>query len=138
MTAAIVRLKVTLNDAEPKVLRRVEVLADIKLDRLHLPLQAALGWTNSHLYEIRAKDLRFGLPNPDWPGGLLDARKARLTDVLENAGTKTLYLPLCFLGRTPSRFRQPGASAHQLLATELLLCLVTFVFHFRSGVAVDT
>jgi hypothetical protein len=88
MSAAIVRLKVTLNDAEPKVLHRVEVLADIKLDWLHLPLQVALGWTNSHLYEIRAKDLRFGLPNPDWAGRLLDARKARPTDVLEDAGTK--------------------------------------------------
>ena len=46
MTAAVLRLKVTLNDVEPKVLRRIEVPADIKLDRLHLTLQAALGiWT---------------------------------------------------------------------------------------------
>jgi hypothetical protein len=63
---------------------------DIKLDQLHLTLQAALGWTNSHLYEIRVKDVRFGLPNSDWPGGPLNARKARLIDVLEDAGTKTL------------------------------------------------
>jgi len=90
MTTAIARLKVTLDHVEPKVLRRIEVPADIKLDRLHLTLQAALGWTDSHLYEIRAKDVRFGLPNPDWPGGPLNARKARLIDVLEAAGTKTL------------------------------------------------
>src|SRR5208283_6014517 len=90
MTAAIVRLKVTLDDVEPKVLRRIEVPADIKLDRLHLTLQAALGWTNSHLYEIRVKDARFGLPDPDWPDGPLDARKARLTDLLEGVGAKTL------------------------------------------------
>jgi hypothetical protein len=90
MSAAIVRLKVTLDDVEPKVLRRIEAPVDIKLDQLHLTLQAALGWTNSHLYEIRAKDVRFGLPNPDWPGGPLNARKARLIDVLEDAGTKTL------------------------------------------------
>ena len=44
MTAAVLRLKVTLNDVEPKVLRRIEVPADIKLNRLHLTLQAALGW----------------------------------------------------------------------------------------------
>jgi hypothetical protein len=90
MSAAIVRLKVTLDDVEPKVLRRIEVPADIKLDRLHLTLQAALGWSNSHLYQIRAKDVRFGIPYPDWPGGSLDARKARLIDVLEGTGTKTL------------------------------------------------
>ena len=90
MTAAILRLKVTLDDVEPKVLRRIEVPADIKLDRLHLTLQAALGWSNSHLYEIRARDRGWGLPDPDWPDGPLDARKAKLLDVLENAGTKTL------------------------------------------------
>jgi hypothetical protein len=39
MTAAVLRLKVTLNDAEPKVLRRIEVPADRKLDRLHLTLR---------------------------------------------------------------------------------------------------
>jgi len=71
-------------------LSRLEVPADIKLDRLHLTLQAALGWTNSHLYEIRAQDTDWGLPDPDWPDGPLDARKARLIDVLEDAGTKTL------------------------------------------------
>src|SRR5271155_806397 len=81
MTAAILRLKVTLNDVEPKVLRRIEVPADIKLDRLHLTMQAALGWTNSHHFEIRARDVGWGLPSPDWPDGPLDARKANLIDV---------------------------------------------------------
>jgi hypothetical protein len=90
MTAAVFRLKVTLDDVEPKVQRRIEVPADIKLDRLHLTLQAALGWTNSHLFEIRARDTGWGLPDPDWPDGPLDARKAKLIDVLEDAGTKTL------------------------------------------------
>jgi len=88
--AAIFRLKVTLDDVEPQVLRRIEVPADIKLDRLHLTLQAALGWTNSHLYEIRARDTGWGLPDPNWPDGPLDARKAKLIDVLEDVGVKTL------------------------------------------------
>ena len=90
MTAAVLRLKVTLDDVEPKVLRRIEVPADIKLDRLHLTLQAALGWTNSHLFEIRTRDVGWGIPSPDWPDGPLDARKVKLIDVLEDAGTKTL------------------------------------------------
>ena len=90
MTAAVLRLKVTLDDVEPKVLRRIEVPADIKLDRLHLALQAALGWTNSHLFEVRARDVGSGIPSPDWPDGPLDARKAKRIDVLEDTGTKTL------------------------------------------------
>ena len=34
MTAAVLCLKVTLDDVEPKVLRRIEVPADISFDRV--------------------------------------------------------------------------------------------------------
>jgi Plasmid pRiA4b ORF-3-like protein len=53
----IARLKITLDDVEPTVLRRVDVPFDIRLDRLHLTIQAAVGWTNSHLYELCAGDV---------------------------------------------------------------------------------
>ena len=89
-TASIARLLVTLDDVKPPVRRRVEVPLAIRLDRLHLVLQAAMGWTNSHLYEIRARDVGWGLPDPDFGEGPLDAKKARLVDVLEDVGTKTL------------------------------------------------
>ena len=87
---AIARLKVTLDEVEPPVLRRIEVPLAIRLDRLHSALQAAMGWTDSHLYEIRARDVGWGVPDPDWGDGPLDARKARLADVLEETGAKTL------------------------------------------------
>jgi Plasmid pRiA4b ORF-3-like protein len=91
MTAdAIARLKITLDDVIPPVLRRIEVPLTIRLDRLHLVLQAASGWTNSHLYELRAGDVGWGIPDPGWGDGPLDARKARLSDVLQDVGTKTL------------------------------------------------
>ena len=88
----IARLKVTLDDVKPAVLRRIEVPFDIRLDRLHLTIQAAMGWTNSHLYEIRAGDAGWSTPYPDadWIGDFLDARKARLGEVLEDVSTKTL------------------------------------------------
>ena len=79
MTAtSVVRLLVTLGDVKPAVRRRVEVPLAIRLDRLHLVLQAAMGWTNSHLYEIRAGDVGWGLPDPDFGDGPLDAKKARV------------------------------------------------------------
>jgi hypothetical protein len=88
----IARLKITLDHVKPAVLRRLEIPFDIRLDRLHLTIQAAMGWTNSHLYEIRAGDVRWSTPYPDadWAGEFLDARKARLGDVLEDVGVKTL------------------------------------------------
>ena len=86
----IAHLKLTLDEVEPPVLRRIEVPLTIRLDRLHSALQAAMGWTDSHLYEIRVRDVRWGVPDPDWGDGPLDARKARLVDVLEETGAKTL------------------------------------------------
>src|SRR6202035_1433347 len=86
--ATIARLKITLDNVTPVVLRRVEVPFDIRLDRLHLTIQAAMGWTNSHLYEIRAGGVGWSTPYPDadWAGDFIDARKARLEDI----GKKTL------------------------------------------------
>lgn len=90
--ASIARLRITLDDVTPAVLRRIEVPYDIRLDRLHLAIQAAMGWTNSHLYEIRARDAGWSTPLPDvdWAGDFLDARKAKLDDVIEDMGTKTV------------------------------------------------
>jgi hypothetical protein len=91
MTAAsIARLRIKLDDVEPAVVRRVEVPLTIRLDRLHLVLQAAMGRTNSHLYEIRARDVGWGRPDPYFGDGPLDARKTRLIDVLEDVGTRSL------------------------------------------------
>ena len=53
----IARLKVTMDDVEPAVLRRLEVPLGIRLDRLHQVLQISVGWTNSHLWKFRARDI---------------------------------------------------------------------------------
>jgi hypothetical protein len=92
MTAAasIAHLRIQLDDVEPAVVRRIEVPLTIRLDRLHLVLQAAMGWTNSHLYEIRARDVGWGRPDPYLGDAPLDASKARLIDVLEDVGARSL------------------------------------------------
>ncbi|WP_158802498.1 plasmid pRiA4b ORF-3 family protein, partial [Acidisoma sp. L85] len=89
MSTQIAVLKVTLDGVKPTVMRRFVVPLTIRLDRLHLVLQAAIGWTNSHLYEI-TRGVGWGIPDADFGDGPLDARKARLIDVLEDCGVKTL------------------------------------------------
>ena len=85
----IARLKVVLDNVTPTIMRRLEVPLTIKLDRLHMVLQAAMGWTNSHLFELRFCDVGFGIPDPDWPDGPADARKVTLLDILEDTGAKS-------------------------------------------------
>ena len=86
----IARLKITLEDVEPAVVRRIEVPLRIRLDRLHAVLQAALGWSNSHFWEFRARDVGWGVPDKDWGDGPQDASKATLRAVLEDMGVKRL------------------------------------------------
>ena len=90
MSKSVAVLKITLDHVEPKVMRRIVVPSDIRLDRLHLAIQAAMGWTNSHLYEFRIGGVGWGEPDPDGIyGGPMDAKKARLAAVLADAGRKT-------------------------------------------------
>jgi hypothetical protein len=48
------RLRVVLRDVEPTVSRTLDVPATATLPELHDLLQAALGWTDSHLHRFVA------------------------------------------------------------------------------------
>ena len=67
------------------------VPANIRLDRLRLTLQAAMGWTNSHLYPFEAGQATWGLPDPDFGSEDLPANKHTLWDVIEDTGRKTIH-----------------------------------------------
>ena len=88
---AIVRLKVTLEDVEPEVMRRLDVPLKIRLDRLHLVLQAAMGWTDSHLYEFTAGGTGWGIPDADFCSGPMPAAKTTLDEVIKNTGARTVH-----------------------------------------------
>lgn len=64
-TPATYRIRVDLDDARPPIWRRLDIRSDLTLDAVHQALQAAFGWTDSHLH-------RFALG-----GGVFD-RKAEL------------------------------------------------------------
>lgn len=87
---SILRLTVVLDGIEPRVARTLMVPSDLRLDRLHLTIQAAMGWQNRHLYAFAAGSLRWSLPNPDLGLDALPATKASLQDALQAAGTAPL------------------------------------------------
>lgn len=92
--AQVALLKITLHEVEPRVTRRIIVPTTISLDRLHLVIQAAMGWTNSHLYEIKFGEMGWGEPDPEGVyDGPLDAKKTPLIDALRDTGRKNfLYV----------------------------------------------
>jgi hypothetical protein len=82
----IAQIKVSLQDVEPTIWRRLEVPAEIKLSRLHVALQAAMGWQDYHLHAFRIGEIEYGVPNPDYePMGvpLKDDRRATLRSLVD-------------------------------------------------------
>ena len=88
----IARLKITLDHVEPVAVRRIEVPVDIKLSDLHLVIQAAMPWWNYHLYEFRARNHCWGLPDPDFDWAdtrrVLPAKRSSLADLVEATGAR--------------------------------------------------
>src|SRR5690554_1864016 len=44
----VYRVHLSLDDSAPSIWRRLDVRSDLTLEALHLAIQAAFGWTNSH------------------------------------------------------------------------------------------
>ncbi|MBU3032297.1 plasmid pRiA4b ORF-3 family protein [Paracoccus marinaquae] len=87
----IARLRIILNDVDPQPMRHIEVPLKIRLDRLHEVIQAAMGWTDAHLYEFRVGDAGWGVPDPDGIyDGPMDAKKMSLEKLIDQIGTRTI------------------------------------------------
>lgn len=71
MARMIYQLRITLEDVEPVVWRRVLVPGGYTLDRVHRVVQYAMGWGDYHLHVFDARGVQYGVPDPD---GLLEVR----------------------------------------------------------------
>ena len=77
----VLQLHIELVDVEvPKVWRRLQVPAAIRLNRLHLVIQAAMGWHNCHLHQFTAVGVQYGRPHPEFH--FRDERAVTLGDLL--------------------------------------------------------
>lgn len=59
----ILRFRVTLRHVSPPVWRRIEVPASYNFWELHVAIQDAMGWTDSHLHVFRINNPRTGKLN---------------------------------------------------------------------------
>ncbi len=89
---AVYQLKVTLREIKPAIWRRVQVPAEIKLDKLHMVLQDALGWTNSHLHQfVVGDDERYGMAEiEDFADPPKDEKRFKLQQIAKE-GDRFIY-----------------------------------------------
>ena len=65
MIEPIARVRIELQDIEPRIWRRVDVPLSSTLLALHDFIQFAFRWTDSHLFEFEIGDRRYGQPEYD-------------------------------------------------------------------------
>lgn len=93
LLAVDVQLRVELKHVKPHVWRRVIVPETVTLAKLHTILQAAMGWSDSHLHEYEIAGRRYGIPDPDWPTSepVLHERRVKLKALVEGRIRRFVY-----------------------------------------------
>ena len=78
--AVIIHAEVHLVGIEPAIRRSLELPIDLNLAQLHEVLQAAFGWTDSHLHQFNIGGLIYGAPEFD-DGGFGSSRTFEASEV---------------------------------------------------------
>lgn len=89
--SSILILKVTLQEIEPPIWRRLEVPSRVTLARLHQFLQAAMGWTDSHLHQFVVGQDRYGPSDSEMEENQRDEATSTVGDLMRSAGDRLTY-----------------------------------------------
>jgi hypothetical protein len=84
--------EVRIADIDPPIRRLLVVPGNRSLKDLHLILQRAFGWSDSHLHLFRIRNEIYSTPSPDDFDPVLDERKIHLDDLGLRARNKFLYV----------------------------------------------
>jgi hypothetical protein len=88
----ILQLKITLKRvSKPPVWRRVQVRADTTFTALHQIIQAAFGWSDTHLHSFEYDGEQIGAPDPDWDNECVDETETALDEVLLGPKDRVRY-----------------------------------------------
>jgi hypothetical protein len=88
------QLRIELRDVTPLIWRRVLVPETVTLPKLHLILQATMGWGHGHMHEYTIGRRRYGTNDEDWPDDepAIDERRVRLKTLIEDRVRRFTYL----------------------------------------------
>ncbi|HUO74578.1 MAG TPA: plasmid pRiA4b ORF-3 family protein [Solirubrobacteraceae bacterium] len=88
----ILQLKITLKGiSKPPVWRRVQVRADTTFAMLHQIIQAAFGWTDTHLHSFEYEGERIGVPDLEWDNDCAGEAETTLDEVLLGPKDRVRY-----------------------------------------------
>lgn len=82
----MVQLKITLEEMDVPVWRRLLVPGSVRLDKLHRIFQAAMGWDDVHLHDFRVGGRLFGTQIDDYPEDELSEKRVTVIGALGDVG----------------------------------------------------
>jgi hypothetical protein len=87
----ILQFRLSLEEVQPTVWRRIQVPDDCSLARLHRIIQAVMGWQDYHLHEFTINGQAYGDPEVDEEERLVDDRTVRLRSLALVIGDRIQY-----------------------------------------------
>ena len=92
IASRVYQLRITLEDIDPPIWRRIQVSGNATLYRLHLIIQDVMGWENYHLFEFRIGDADYGEPDPEDSWYVVrNARRYKVAQLLNDSVRQFTY-----------------------------------------------
>ena len=85
------QLRVVLRNVSPLIWRRLLVRSDTSIAQLHVVLQMAMGWSDTHLHRFRIHGKAYGIARCGGIGFADDPFEVRLSDFRLRRGERFLY-----------------------------------------------
>ena len=89
--ASIYTLKISLDGIRPPIWRRVLVGDNVTVHKLHLIIQAVMGWEDEHMHQFAVEGINYGEPSIDSYYTVKDERRFALGHLVTKVNTKFKY-----------------------------------------------
>lgn len=85
----VYQLKVTLEDTQPPIWRRIQITGDATLGDVHAIMQIVMGWQDEHMHAFTINKFEYGSPMQEFEGR--DEDSYTLSEVVTGKGMKFRY-----------------------------------------------
>lgn len=93
----VYQFKITLMDIKPPIWRRIQVPENYTFWDLHVAIQDAMGWTDTHLHGFNLKhpsgvgEAMVGIPDDEYPDDTMPGWKLKIKDWFPKEITSAIY-----------------------------------------------
>ena len=96
----VYQFKITLEELDPPIWRRIQVPETYSFWDLHVAIQDAMGWTDSHLHQFEmmspktGEDVEIGIPDEEWEDEVqtLAGWEQKIADYFSSKNPTALYI----------------------------------------------